>query len=97
MSEEGQEDFSPLGVFISVVLALLLLLQVRWIIAGYLDGNYEATMVVGLLSFVGCAIAIPGVFIGRGIIRKLNKTHLGALTMSLSIAELLVFVWSMTY
>ncbi|MEZ5547017.1 MAG: hypothetical protein R3E74_04490 [Pseudomonadales bacterium] len=94
MTKSEREDYSPLGIFISVCLIVLLGVQFIGLKEYYMDGNGEAGMFSGLLSLLGIIFWIPGLILGYKILKKLNNKLVGLLTIILSSLEFFVLVWA---
>ena len=94
MTKSEREDYSPLGIFISVCLIVLLGVQFIGLKEYYMDRNGEAGMFSGLLSLLGIIFWIPGLILGYKILKKLNNKLVGLLTIILSSLEFFVLVWA---
>lgn len=90
-----KEDYSPLGIFITVFLVALIGVQAYGISDYYIEGNGEAAMFVGILSLIGLLICIPGFILGYKIFTKLKNKLVGSLCLLASLVELLIFTWAL--
>ena len=93
---EPDNDYSPLGVLISICLIFVIALQAM--AAWYFLGNegsptrHESLAGVAYLSFFATVFWAPGLMLGYKITTRLGNKIVGTVTMILSVFEFCIFV-----
>ena len=95
-----REDYSPLGKFISVCLAALLLLQAYWLYSFLTNPEnptrYEILAGISYASLFSVVLWVPGIIIGYLIFNRLHNKPVGIFTVSVSAIQSGIFIWALT-
>ena len=96
---KDREDFSPLGILISVCLVLLLCAQISSVNVIIFDPSspkhHDSSMWVGLIALFSIILWLPGFIIGYKILKKLRNKLVGSMTLTLSFIEFIIFIWAL--
>lgn len=98
MVERVKEDYSPLGIFLSVCLLLLLAVQASALWVVFFEPTsqtyHDNAMFAGLTSLFAVILWVPGFILGYKILRTLDNKVVGYTTLLVSSLEFLVFLWA---
>ena len=97
---EPENDYSPLGILISICLLFVIALQATaaWY---FFDNNgsptrYESLASVAYLSLFATVFWAPGLILGYKITTRLRNRLVGNVTIILSTIEFFIFVWALS-
>lgn len=95
-----EEDYSPLGTFISACLVAILSLQAYWLFT-YLANpenstRYEILAGIGFTSLFSIIFWFPGIILGYLILNKLRNKAIGTFTLSVSAVQSGISLWALT-